>query len=220
MHLEHDSQVQLLSVRIVSVDGQEVDDVAFSVEFQQTAPVSISYIEMTPMKSKSPPVLDSSDNQRPSLDDELAELELLREQLFALEHSIALKITHISDSFNLDQPEKLLQVADCGGLKCFLSTVYGRMKAMANKLYHSGQGEASRATLPENPKWSSRYGSQRPLIDIDRVKKLGTVSSPQDSGSVSSLDITEDPISIADNDASRLNQQQQPFVDEPVSSVN
>ncbi|KAI0446777.1 hypothetical protein F4803DRAFT_546924 [Xylaria telfairii] len=215
VHLEQDSEVQLLSVRIVSVDGQEVEDVAFSVEFQQIAPVFISYIERTPTKSKSPPVLESSDDQRPSLDDELAELEMLKEQLFALEHSIALKITHISDLFNLDQPEKLLEVADCGGLRCFLSTMYGRMKAMANKLYHSGQGEGSQATRPEIPKWSSRYGSQRPLIDIDRVKKLGAVSSLQGSGSVSTLDAVEDPTSIADNDASRLSKPQQPFVDEP-----
>ncbi|KAI0460183.1 hypothetical protein F5B21DRAFT_522303 [Xylaria acuta] len=215
VHLGQDSQVQLLSIRIVSVDDQDIDDVAFSVQFQQVAPVSISYIDGASAKSKSPPAPDSSDNQRPTLEDELAELEMLKEQLLTLEHSIALKITHISDAFNLGQPEKLLQGADCGGLKCFFSTVYDRMKTAANRLYHSGQGEDSLASLPGHPHWSFSHGGQRPLMNIDRVKKLGSVPSPQESGSVSSHDATDDPISIADKDTDHPNQPQRPFTDEP-----
>ncbi|KAI0486075.1 hypothetical protein F4859DRAFT_354896 [Xylaria cf. heliscus] len=215
VHLEQDSQVQLLSVHIVSVDDQEVDDVAFSVQFQQVAPVSISYIDGTTATSKSLAAPDSSENQRPSLEDELAELEMLKDQLFALEHAIALKITHISDSFNLDQPERLLQAADCGGLRCFFGTVYDRMKAMANRLYHGGQGERSSASRLGSPYWSSSYRGQRPLMDIDRVAKPSSIPSPQGLGSVSSYDATKDSISIADKDADRPNQPQQPFIDEP-----
>ncbi|KAI8954318.1 hypothetical protein F4801DRAFT_533895 [Xylaria longipes] len=215
VHLEQDSQVQLLSVRILSVDDQEVDDVAFSVQFQQTAPVSISYIDGATAESKSPPAPDSSDDQRPSLEDELAELEVLKEQLLALEHSIALKITHISNSFNLGRPEKLLQGADCEKLKCLFSTVYDRMKAAAKKLYYSGQREGSLASRPERPHWSSSHGGQRPLMKIDRVKTLGSVPSPQESGSVSNHDATDDSTSIADKAAGHSYQHQRPLNDEP-----
>ncbi|KAI1757278.1 hypothetical protein F4782DRAFT_221959 [Xylaria castorea] len=209
VHLDQDSQVQSLSVRIVSVDDQEVDNVAFSVQFQQIAPVFISYIDGTNVKSKLSPAPDSSDNQRPNLEDELAELEVLKKQLFALERSIALRITHISDSFNLDQPEKLLQDADCKSLKCFFSTVYGRMTTMANKLYHSGQGEGFLASRPGNPHWPSSQGGQHPLM------KIGSVPSPQEPGSVGSHNATEDPISIADKDTGHPSQSQRPFIDEP-----
>ncbi|KAI1734252.1 hypothetical protein F4680DRAFT_359560 [Xylaria scruposa] len=208
VHLDQDSEAQLLSVRIYSVDDQEIDDVAFSVQFRQVAPVSISYIDGANAKLKSLPAPDSSDNGHPNLEDELAELEVLKEQLLAIEHSIALKITHISDSFNLDQPEKLLQGARCGGLKCFFSTVYDRMKTVAEKIYHSGQGDGFLASRPGNPHWPSSQGGQRPLM------KIGSVSSPQELGGVSSQNAADDPISIANKDASHSSQAQRPFTDE------
>ncbi|KAI0555217.1 hypothetical protein F4679DRAFT_157812 [Xylaria curta] len=206
VHLDQDSE-QLLSVRIVSVDDQEIDDVAFSVQFRQVAPVSISYIDGTNAKLKSLPASDSTDNGHPNLEDELTELEVLKERLLALEHSIALKITHISDSFNLDQPEKLLQGSGCGGLKCFFSTVYDRMKIVANKLYHSGRGDGFLASRPGNPHWPSSQGDQRPL-------KIGSVPSPQELGGVSSQNAADDPISIANEDTGHPSQAQRPFTDE------
>ncbi|KAI1428230.1 hypothetical protein F5Y12DRAFT_47072 [Xylaria sp. FL1777] len=198
VHLDRDSQVQLLSVHIVSVDGQNVDDVAFSVQFQQIAPVSISYIDGATVRSELPPASDSSGNQYPSLEDELAELEVLKEQLVALEHSIALKVTHISDTFNLDTPEKLL-LADCDSLKCFFSTLYDGMKAMASKVYHGDQGKPSDlASHLGMPHWPSNHGGQHPLEEIHEEKELDSIPSLQEPGRISSQDKIEGLISIAD----------------------
>ncbi|KAI0193365.1 hypothetical protein EV127DRAFT_468361 [Xylaria flabelliformis] len=208
VHLDQDSEVQLLSVRIVSVDDQEIDDVAFSVQFRQIAPVSVSYIDGANAKLKSLPAPDSSDNRRPSLEDELADLEVLKEQLLTLEHSIALKIAHISDSFNLDQPEKLLG-ADCGGLKCFFSTIYDRMKTVATKLYHSGKEDGFLASRPGNPHWPSSQVDQRPLT------KISSVFSPQELGSFNSQNAVDDPISTANKDTGDPSQAQRPFTNEP-----
>ncbi|KAI0914677.1 hypothetical protein F4823DRAFT_571199 [Ustulina deusta] len=207
LHVERDSQVQSLSVHIVSVDGQNVGDVAFTVEFQQTAPVFISYIEGATVRP------NSSGNPSLSLEDELAELQVLREQLFALEHSIVLKVTHISNTFNLDQPEKLLLLADCGSLKCFFSTMYDRMKAVASKVYHNGQGKpGGLASQLGSSRWPSSHGGQRPLEESDDEKQLDNISSLQGPGRVSSQNKVEGLISIADKGTG---QPHRPFVDGP-----
>ncbi|KAI8623882.1 hypothetical protein F5Y19DRAFT_456779 [Xylariaceae sp. FL1651] len=146
VHLEQDLQVQLVTFHIISVDGREIGDVTFSVQFQQTAPVSISYvdgaaaiIQTSSLISPSEPT--APENGRPSLENELAELESLKEQLFTLERSVALKIEHISKTFKFERPEELLQVADCDSLKCILRTMYVRVKGMI-------------ASRPEKPHWS------------------------------------------------------------------
>ncbi|KAI1127728.1 hypothetical protein F5Y10DRAFT_242263 [Nemania abortiva] len=203
VHLERESQVQLLSVHVISVDNQEVDDVAFSVQFQQVAPVSIFYVDSAAARLKSSLTPDLSDIPQPSLEDELAELEMLKEQLLTLEHSIALKITHISNTFNLDQPEDLLRTTDCDGLKCFFDTMYSRVKAMASKLYHGSQG---------------RHGSlegQRPLTEIDGMEVLDSIPSSQEPSPVSKQDEAEDPISVAEKGAGRPNQLSPPVTDRP-----
>ncbi|TGJ85085.1 hypothetical protein E0Z10_g3708 [Xylaria hypoxylon] len=213
VHLEQDSQVQLLSVHIVSVDGQNVDDVAFSVQFQQTAPVSISYIDGATARSKLSPAPGSSDNRHASLEDELAELEMLKGQLLALEHSIALKVTHISNTFNWDRPEELLQLTDCGGLKCLFSAIYDRVKSTASKLYHGDQKEPG--ALVSHPHWPSSHGGQTPLIEIDGEQRLDNITSLQESGRVGSQDKSEGLISITDIGTGQPQQLNQLFVNGP-----
>ncbi|KAJ8128786.1 hypothetical protein O1611_g4850 [Lasiodiplodia mahajangana] len=203
VHLERDSQVQLLSVQIVSVDNRPVGDVAFSVQFQQVAPVSIFYVDSAAAKLKSSLTPDLSDNPQPSLEDELAELEMLKEQLLTLEHTIALKITHISDTFNLDRPEDLLQATNCDGLKCFFSTVYSRVKTMASKLYHGSQERLG------------SLGGQRPLTEVNDVEKSDSTTTSQEPAQVSNQDKTEGLISIAGNGAGRVNQLSPPVTDKP-----
>ncbi|KAI1157145.1 hypothetical protein F4825DRAFT_400836 [Nemania diffusa] len=206
VHLERDSQAQLLSIHVDSVDGRKVDDIAFSVQFRQVAPVSISYTDSPAAKLKPSPTLDLSDNSPLSLEDELAELEVLKEQLLILEHSIALKITHISNAFELGRPEELLQVTNCDGLKCFFSTIYSRMKGLASKLYHNRQKQqASLAGQPEVSHWPSE-GGQRPLIEVDDVENLDITSLPQQPARVSSQNEAETLISVAEKSAGRLHQ--------------
>ncbi|KAJ2990228.1 hypothetical protein NUW58_g3054 [Xylaria curta] len=215
VHLEQDSQVQLLSVHIDSVDGQKIDDAAFSVQFRQIAPLSISHVDGVPVKSKSTSAPDSSNIPHLSLEDELAELEILKEQLLALEHSIALKITHISDAFHLDEPERLLQVTDCKGLKCFFSTIYNRVKAMASKIYPSGLEDESRANQTGILHWPSNHAGQRPLMEIDEVKTLDNVTSLQDPGHSGGQEGAEEPISVTDKSAGQPLQIGQSFIEGP-----
>lgn len=219
MQLEQGSQVQSLSVHVVSADGQPVDETAFSVQFQQTAPVSISYIDGVGARLASSLISDSLDNPRPSLEDELAELEMLQKQLVALEHSIALKITHISDSFNLSRPEQLLESTNCEGLKCFFSTIYDQVKAVAGKLYHGSQEkQESRHGRPGNSQWRSK-GGQHPLVEIDGVEHPDSTPSPKETGRVSSQDEAEDPMSMAEKGNAHSHPPAPTVVDGPVSSI-
>ncbi|GAW18211.1 hypothetical protein ANO14919_076850 [Xylariales sp. No.14919] len=212
VHLEPDSQVQLLTVHIVSVDGQDVDDVAFSVQFQQTAPISISHVDGATASSL-PSASDSSYDRYPSLENELAELDMLKEQLLALEHSIAFKVAHISNAFNLDGSEELLQLTNCGGLKCFFSTIYNRMKSAASKLYRGDQRESGAPA--GHPYWSSGHGGQHPLIEADGEKRLDSIPSLQEQESVSTQGKTEGPASIASQGTGHSTQLNQLSVNEP-----
>ncbi|KAI0409572.1 hypothetical protein F4802DRAFT_150382 [Xylaria palmicola] len=208
VHLEGDTKARLLSVYVVSVNNHKVDDVAFSVQFKQTAPVTISYIDGATARSESLPSPNSTDGPRPSLEDELAELEILKKELLVLENSIALKITHISEAFNVGDAEGMLRLADCGSLKCFFSTAYNRMKAMTSNLYHGHQQDQG---LPSNrlgnPHWPSNHGSQHPLAEINVTKNVSSILSPQEIEQVSSHAKAEDPIPVADevNDRLQLN---------------
>ncbi|KAI3329424.1 hypothetical protein HD806DRAFT_285803 [Xylariaceae sp. AK1471] len=167
VHLEQDSQVQLLSFNVLSVDGRKVEDLAFSVQFRQTAPVSISYIDGPPAKLRWSSGPDSPDNHHASLEDELAELKMLKEQLLMLERSIALKVAHISKIFNFDRPEELLQDADCDSLKCLFKKYYHEVKGMASRLYYGGReernslaGQSGRSRWPI-PHHGERHGDQQ-----------------------------------------------------------
>ncbi|KAI0818080.1 hypothetical protein GGR55DRAFT_685506 [Xylaria sp. FL0064] len=210
-----ESQAQLLNVRINSVDGQNVDDIiAFAVRFQQTAPVTVAYVFGATLKSEL--LLDESDqssNPQPSLEDELAELEVLKEQLLAVEHSIALKVAHITDTFDLGRPEKVL-LSDCSSLKCFFGTIYDRVKTMASKVYHGGQGKTSHlASQLGSPTWPSSHGGQRPLEEFDEEEQRpNSASLPQAPARVSSQNKVEGLISVADKGNG---QPQRPLVDDP-----
>jgi len=149
-----------------------VKDVAFSVQFQQVAPVFIKSIDGAMMRIIRPSKLKSPDSHQPSLEDELAELRTLEEQLVTLERSIASKISHISEKFGIDQPEKLLHVADCQGIKCLFKAMYMRIKDMASNLYHGDKPSAS-STAPSTDGWRSytSHEGQRPLSETDDSQK-------------------------------------------------
>lgn len=219
--LEGEPAAQLLSVHVVSADGQNVDNTGFSVQFRQTAPVSISYIDGTETRVKLLSAHSSNDS-RPDLDVELAELEMLKQQLVALERSIALKITHISDSFNLERSEELFQPADCRGLKCFFNKLYDRIRAMTSKPYHSDHRDQGPLTnRPGIPHWSSTHGSQRPLVgETYDMKIFKATPSLQEPGSVDGQDEAKDSMSTADEGASHPHQfssslSSQSFIDGP-----
>lgn len=213
VHLEGGSQVQLLSVHVHSLDNQNVDGVTFSVQFQQTAPVSIQYIDGATVRTELSPTSGSPGISAPSLEDELAELEILKGQLLALEHSIAMKVAHISNTFHLEQTEKLL--ADCDNVKCFFSTIYDRMTAMASKVYHGSHGKpGAQASRPGGGPFS--IGRQRPLKDSDDDDQIAASPVPHEPGQVSSEDEVKGSVSNTDGG---VDQSQQSPIDSSVSFV-
>ncbi|KAI1828505.1 hypothetical protein F4861DRAFT_5040 [Xylaria intraflava] len=200
VQLGKDAQALLLYFQIISVDDQKVQDATFSVQFQQTAPVSVSYIKGARGKVKSLSATETSGNHPMSLEDELADLEKLQKQLRMVESAIALKIAHIAETFNLDQPQELLQAAACGSIKCFFGTIYDQMKGMASNLYHGGQSS------PVSPLGNSHglpsydnenRGSQRPLLGTGGVSRVVSNPPPQAPERVSSPAKVESPTSTA-----------------------
>ncbi|KAI1266839.1 hypothetical protein F5Y18DRAFT_444653 [Xylariaceae sp. FL1019] len=148
IRLENGAEAQSLSFAAVSVDGQAVPNTAFSIQFQQTAPVSILSIEgatsaiIEDDRSESPIA-----HALPSLEVELAELKALEEQLRTLEQSIALKIEYITDTFDA-RPETMHRINSCGTFKCVMQTIYSRVKGLASHAYHG-------TTHHEVTDWSS-----------------------------------------------------------------
>ncbi|KAI1814475.1 hypothetical protein GGS20DRAFT_548384 [Poronia punctata] len=179
--LDNKPQAQLLSFHVNKVDGQDVQDVEFSVQFRQVAPVSISTVDGTSLEAVRLLKPDSA-GHHPSLEDELAELRVLEEQLLALEHSIASKISHISDTFGIEKPETLLQNADCHRLKCLFEAMYSKLKNAASKLYH-GSHETQESFVPSISNLASTTsGSQSPLSKADNPPKGSNSPSSEQDG--------------------------------------
>ncbi|KAI1435277.1 hypothetical protein GGR50DRAFT_657638 [Xylaria sp. CBS 124048] len=191
----------LLSFQILSIDDRQVQDAAFSVQFRQTAPVKVFHIEGAKAQVKSSPIAQSPDTPHLALEAELTELENLRKQLQMAEHAVALKIAHISETFQLDQPQNLVEAVNCGSLKCFFGTMYDRMKGMTSRLHRGAQ--ESPARLPGSSYESytihgDNHGAQRPLLGINSVGRLVSNSSPQALEHVDSPGKVESPTSTAD----------------------
>ncbi|KAI1329586.1 hypothetical protein F5Y16DRAFT_365547 [Xylariaceae sp. FL0255] len=127
--------IQVMSFEVISVDGQEIKDALFKVAFQQVAPVSVLLVDGAAADyqgSKSPLAIETPST---TLEDEMLELDSMREQLLALEHSIAFKIQYISETYGFQRPETVLHVSDCDSLKCIIEMLYKRAKGMTHRLY-------------------------------------------------------------------------------------
>ncbi|KAI1382028.1 hypothetical protein F4677DRAFT_12673 [Hypoxylon crocopeplum] len=146
VHLEDEFQGQLMTFELISVDDTQVQDVGFTVQFQQMAPVSVSLINGTGsiMEAVSSEAIDDSlvkDNSA-ALDAELAELKSMMRQLAALEYAISTKVQHISETFDFKRPKEFHSLSECDSLKCVVKTMYSRAKHMASRLYgHGGEDE-------------------------------------------------------------------------------
>ncbi|KAI1415874.1 hypothetical protein F5Y13DRAFT_155544 [Hypoxylon sp. FL1857] len=148
VHLEDEFQGQMMTFEVTSIDNKEVDDVGFTIQFQQMAPVSISLINATGSivdGSVSREGVDNNMNEDTSanLDQELAELKSMMRQLAALEYAISFKVHHISATydFELKHPGKFHSLSECDSLKCVVKTMYHRAKHVASKLYDYGFGD-------------------------------------------------------------------------------
>ncbi|KAI0483318.1 hypothetical protein GGR56DRAFT_623862 [Xylariaceae sp. FL0804] len=144
VRVDDESQGQLMTFSVLYVDDKKVDDVGFSVQFRQTAPVSVIYVDGADVVSERPQSDDSfkhgtEEDVPADLETELAELRMMEEQLMELERSIAMKAQYISEAFSLDQPGELLTLGQCDSLKCIFKVMFHRMRGVTS-LWAGGHG--------------------------------------------------------------------------------
>ncbi|KAI1469663.1 uncharacterized protein F4812DRAFT_297943 [Daldinia caldariorum] len=163
VHLDDEFQGQLMTFDAISVDEEEVHDVRFSVQFQQMAPPSISFINgtvsITEAHIPTPVTEEKLTKETSTLDDELADLKSMMRQLVALEEAIASKVQYISDTYDVNSHEELHSVWRCDSLKCVVKTMYRRAKHMASRLYgHGIEGNGHFGGRPHSPGWRFHHG--------------------------------------------------------------
>ncbi|KAI1761358.1 hypothetical protein GGR53DRAFT_28387 [Hypoxylon sp. FL1150] len=133
-----------MTFEVTSVDDRKVEDVGFTVQFQQMAPVSVSFVNATGSVVEAAISTDVSDDtsEEPlaTLDDELAELKSMMRQLAALEYAISSKVQYLADVYDFKRPDEFHSFAECDSLKCIVKTMYSRAKDMASRLYEGPFG--------------------------------------------------------------------------------
>ncbi|KAG8167908.1 hypothetical protein KVR01_003597 [Diaporthe batatas] len=114
---------QLLNMKVENVNGQAVEDVGFTLRFQQVAPVWISDVEggasMTRVHSSGQGQSKPHDaNEGMDLDSELAELDYLRWQMAELAQLIHAKEHRLAKTFGWKRPHwQGPRIHECDSLK-------------------------------------------------------------------------------------------------------
>ncbi|KAI0176138.1 hypothetical protein GGR52DRAFT_539657 [Hypoxylon sp. FL1284] len=128
-----------MTFEVTSVEDKAIQDVGFTAQFQQMAPVSVSHVNVTKSAeattSTEAPSDASGEEPTVHLDDDLAELEYMMHQLAALEHEISSKVRYLSDVYHFKGPSKSLSFAKCDSLKCIMGMMYSRAKHIPSRLY-------------------------------------------------------------------------------------
>ncbi|KUI56856.1 hypothetical protein VP1G_04198 [Cytospora mali] len=136
-------QEQLLSMNVDYVNGQPIENVGFTLRFQQVAPVWISDIEgdasMTRLHSlrqddSKHHCDDDNNNNEIDLDAAMAELNYLRWQMTELSHTIHAREQRLAEAFGWNR-----HINECDSLKCVIGTVVHKMKGAAKSVY-GGEG--------------------------------------------------------------------------------
>lgn len=133
-------QEQLLSLNVDFVDGRPVEDVGFTVRFQQVAPVWISDVEgsasMTRLHSISPNQPDCDNDEKLNVDAELAELDYLRWQMHELRHEIHARERRLAEAAGWAHHHKRpMMVEDCDSLRCVARALLHKVKGAALSFY-------------------------------------------------------------------------------------
>jgi hypothetical protein len=131
-------QLQVLDVHVESVNDVATDQMDFSIQFDQTEPTWIGSVDGAAAIVESSDWnfsdhLHDGDSPR-SLDEEVAELKEMNVQLIRLQREIALKKQHLALVFASRHPS--VNMGNCDSWKCVLSSVFDRVKGMAEKLYY------------------------------------------------------------------------------------
>lgn len=140
-------QEQLLSLNVEHVNGQTVEDVGFTIRFQQVAPVWISDVEgsasMTRVHSnrQGQPEPDCDDDDKElDLDAELAELDYLRWQMAELAHLLHEKEHRLAEAFGWERHHGPARIHECDSLKCVIEAIAHTVKGAASSIYGGGEG--------------------------------------------------------------------------------
>ncbi|ETS83255.1 hypothetical protein PFICI_05131 [Pestalotiopsis fici W106-1] len=136
---------QTLAVHVDFVDGKEVNDLGFTVQFQQKGQVWVTYIEgadsiITAPKLDFFPEESQGPEFNPELEAELSELEFMKMQLVELEQAVFMKELFLAEAFGF-HGSKGSKLSDCDNLKCIAKSMYDSVKGVASKFYGHGMGE-------------------------------------------------------------------------------
>lgn len=146
---------QTLDVHVDFVDGKEVNDMGFTVQFQQKGQVWVTYIEgadsiITAPKLDFFPEEPQGHEFNPELDAEISELEFMKMQLVELEQAIFMKELFLAEAFGFHS-RKGSKLSDCDNLKCIAKSMYDSVKGVASKFYGHGMGEDGLFGGPPGP---------------------------------------------------------------------
>lgn len=139
-------QEQLLSLNVEHVNGRAVQDVGFTVRFQQVAPVWISDVEgsasMTRIHSSHQDQSEPDcDDKELDLDTELAELDYLRWQMAELAHLLRAKEHRLAEAFGWERHHGPgPRIHECDSLKCVIEAIAHTVKGAASSIYGGGEG--------------------------------------------------------------------------------
>ncbi|KUI68262.1 hypothetical protein VM1G_04438 [Cytospora mali] len=154
-------QEQLLSMNVDYVNGQPIENVGFTLRFQQVAPVWISDIEgdasMTRLHSlrqddSKHHCNDDNNNNEIDLDAAMAELNYLRWQMTELSHTIRAREQRLAEAFGWNK-----HINECDSLKCVIGTVVHKMKGAAKSIY-GGEGHPGPHGPRPEPHFPQHHG--------------------------------------------------------------
>lgn len=135
---------RILSFNIIGIDGSQIQDLGFKVQFQQVAPLGVSKVDgafsvirvSTPTSERLVP--GGPSNKPFTLQSELYELEILNARLSRLEFEIASKEAFITHVFPQSVLVSTPSIAACKDVKCFVSTLYDTVRDFLFTTYHDG----------------------------------------------------------------------------------
>lgn len=133
-------QEQLLSLNVDSINGQDVEDVGFTLRFQQVAPVWISDVEgaasMTRVHSINQQAKpDCDDDEELDVEAEMAELDTLKWQVAELEQQIFAKEHRLAHALGWPQHPRPPMIEECDSLKCVFGALFHKVKGAAFSIY-------------------------------------------------------------------------------------
>lgn len=132
-------QEQLLSLNVEAMNGQSVEDVGFTLRFQQVAPVWISDVEgsasMTRVHSVNQANASCDDDEEVDVDAAIAELDYLRWQVAELRGEIHKKERRLAKALGWSHMGGPPMIADCDSIKCAFHVLYHKVKDTAYSIY-------------------------------------------------------------------------------------